>query len=402
MPIKVAYVHNVCMHYKVPLLAEISRHHDILLHGFFGKSHWKNSKLYTTKDIKGFPVTILPTLDILLPYRGRGLHLFWNPTLFNALWNFHPNVIVAGNSNFPNNLSVALYARNFNVPYIWHGIGSMYNNETPLRHFFSIPLFWFFTNAKAGIAFNTSARDYFIRRFALPEENIFVSPNLVDTRKVESERERFSPLIDIRRRELGLHGMKTILFVGALEPAKRVDYLIRAFAWVREKVPDVALLIVGEGSARRHLERLVVEIETEKVIFLGRHLADANLYFMLGDIFVLPGLGGLAISQAMTHGLPVISAKADGTEQDLITNGKNGFVLSGSDLIREISERLEMLLLDDDLRIKMGQESRRLISERFNINNSAMIFTKALRSVLKNYEDRSNQDNTRDTDSLFG
>ncbi|MGA1864958.1 MAG: glycosyltransferase family 4 protein [bacterium] len=383
MPIKVAYVHNVCMPYKVPLLSKISGQPEILMHGFFGQSHWKNSKLYTIKDIKGFPATILPTLNIVFPYKGRGLHLFWNPTLFKALCRFHPNVIVAGNSNFPNNITVALYARRFNIPYIWHGIGSMYDNETPLRRFFSIPLVWFFTNANAGIAFNTTAKNYFIRRFALPSENIFVAPNLVDTRIVESERRRFSSLIDAKRRDLGLQGMKTILFVGVLEPSKRVDCLIRAFAMIREKVPDAVLVIVGDGSSRRYLEKLAAETGPARIIFLGRHLADANLYFMLGDIFVLPGLGGLAISQAMSHGLPVISARADGTEQDLITNGKNGFVLSGPDPIREICKRLEMLLLDDDLRIRMGQESRRLISERFNIDNTAMIFTRALRSVLK-------------------
>jgi glycosyltransferase involved in cell wall biosynthesis len=371
------------MHYKLPLLSKIASQSDIHLHGFFGQSHWKNSKLHTAKNIRNFQLTILPTLDILIPYKGRGLHLFWNPTLFIALYRFRPDVIIAGNSNFPNNLIVALYARYFKIPYIWHGIGSMYDHETLLRRFFKTPLLWFFANANAGIVFNTRAKEYFIKKFDFPSGNIFVAPNLVDTQTIELERQYFSALIDAKRQDLGLDGMKTVLFVGALEPAKRVDYLLRAFAMLGPKVPNSVLLIVGDGSIRHKLEKLAAEIGLDNVIFLGRHITDANLYFMLGDIFVLPGLGGLAISQAMSHGLPIISGKADGTEQDLITGGKNGFILSSNNLVKEISQKMEIMLVDDNLRIQMGQESKRLISERFNIYNTAMIFNKAVRSVLK-------------------
>ncbi|MGA1840522.1 MAG: glycosyltransferase family 4 protein [bacterium] len=387
MSIKVAYVHNVCMYYKTPLLARIASQPEICLHGFFGQSHWKNSKLYTERNIKSFPLTILPTLDLFIPYKGRGLHVFWNPTLFKALSGFRPEVIIAGNSNFPNNLTVVLYARYFNIPYIWHGIGSMYDNDTFLRRFFRIPLLWFFNNANAGIAFNKKAKGYFIEKFNFPSKKIFVAPNLVDTQMVEWESQHLSASVDAKRRELRLEGMKTVLFVGALEPAKRVDYLLRAFALICKEVPNAVLLIVGDGSDRFKLKRLTVELGLDNVIFLGRHVSDANLYYMLSDIFVLPGLGGLAISHAMSHGLPVISAKADGTELDLIINGKNGFILSGDKLVEEISQKIKILLLDDYLRIKMGQESRCLISERFNINNTAMIFNQAVRSVLKNYED---------------
>jgi glycosyltransferase involved in cell wall biosynthesis len=259
----------------------------------------------------------------------------------------------------------------------------MYDYETFLRRLLNIPLRWFLANSDAGIAFNTAAKAYYIKKYDYPSEKIFVATNLIDTDKVELERRYFSPMVITKRQELGLKGMKTVLFVGCLEPAKRVDCLIRAFAAIQPKVANVVLLIVGDGSARSDLEKLSVELKLDNVIFLGRHITDANLYFMLGDIFVLPGLGGLAISQAMSHGLPVISGKADGTELDLIINGKNGYILSSNNPVSEISQKLVMLLLDDSLRIKMGRESRRLISEKFNINRTASIFAQTVRSVLK-------------------
>jgi len=178
-----------------------------------------------------------------------------------------------------------------------------------------------------------------------------------------------------------LEEKKVILFVGALEPAKQVDRLLHAYKHICRQVPDTALLIVGDGTARIALEQLSTQLGLVNVIFAGRHVADANLYYMLGDIFVLPGLGGLAISQAMAHGLPIVTARADGTEQDLVVTGENGYILSSTNPVEEISCRVIELFRDDSLRRRMGQESARLIAERFNIKSTVSIFYQVIKSV---------------------
>jgi glycosyltransferase involved in cell wall biosynthesis len=64
------------------------------------------------------------------------------------------------------------------------------------------------------------------------------------------------------------------------------------------------------------------------------------------DVFVLPGLGGLAINDAMMCGKPVICGEADGTEKDLIIDGTTGYLLHSQDdsIVNEIIQKLELVL----------------------------------------------------------
>ena len=65
----------------------------------------------------------------------------------------------------------------------------------------------------------------------------------------------------------------------------------------------------------------------QAITLTGKVIDGVSAYFLLGDIFVLPHFGGLSISEAMAHGLPVIATVADGCELDLIEPGGNGFLV---------------------------------------------------------------------------
>src|SRR5258705_11408173 len=107
----------------------------------------------------------------------------------------------------------------------------------------------------------------------------------------------------------------TILFVGRLQERKRVDYLLRACA---EMDSITRLMIVGDGPQRASLETLAKEIYPTAEFIGSKYGAELKPYFAQADLFVLPGTGGLAIQEAMSHGLPVIVAKSDGTQDDLV------------------------------------------------------------------------------------
>ena len=86
---------------------------------------------------------------------------------------------------------------------------------------------------------------------------------------------------------------------------------------------------------------------------------------MLSGIFVLPGLGGLAISEAMCYSLPILCSIGDGCEVDLV-NKKNGII--EKDMTPEnIAKHIEHLI-KQDLK-SMGSESLRIILERYNTKN---------------------------------
>jgi glycosyltransferase involved in cell wall biosynthesis len=92
------------------------------------------------------------------------------------------------------------------------------------------------------------------------------------------------------KKKLGLEGKRIILSVGRLDPRKRTDILIKAFAGVRAKFDDVVLIIVGSGSDKGRLTALVKGLGLgDKIIFTG-HVKDDELwdYYAACDVFVTP------------------------------------------------------------------------------------------------------------------
>jgi glycosyltransferase involved in cell wall biosynthesis len=169
---------------------------------------------------------------------------------------------------------------------------------------------------------------------------------------------------------------KHVLFVGRLQARKRVDLLIRACAQVDE---DVQLWIVGDGPERTPLERLARQVYP-RTRFLGAQSgATLRDLYLQADLFVLPGTGGLAVQEAMAHGLPVIVAEGDGTQRDLVQSS-NGWLVMPEDL-PALTHALRTALSDMPRLRRMGEASRRLVVERFNIDAMVASFVDALREV---------------------
>jgi glycosyltransferase involved in cell wall biosynthesis len=168
----------------------------------------------------------------------------------------------------------------------------------------------------------------------------------------------------------------TVLFVGRLQARKRVDLLIQACAQVNG---EVHLWVVGDGPDRKALESLASQVYP-KTRFLGAQSGDSlTSLYQQADLFVLPGTGGLAVQEAMAYSLPVIVAEGDGTQRDLVQSG-NGWLLPPDDL-SALTEALGEALADLPRLRRMGEVSRRLVAERFNIDAMTASFVEALRTV---------------------
>jgi glycosyltransferase involved in cell wall biosynthesis len=167
-----------------------------------------------------------------------------------------------------------------------------------------------------------------------------------------------------------------ILFVGRLQPRKRLDLLLRACAAAR---PGPDLVVVGEGPARADLERLAAQVYS-RAHFAGAQRGQAlNDLFDQADLFVLPGTGGLAVQQAMAHGLPVIVSEGDGTQSDLVRPG-NGWLVPEGDLDGLIGALSQALASPERLQA-MGRESHRIVAEEINIDAMTRVFVEALNTV---------------------
>ena len=169
-----------------------------------------------------------------------------------------------------------------------------------------------------------------------------------------------------------------LLFVGRLQSRKRVDLLLRAGARLS---PQAEIWIAGDGPARADLERLARELGGP-TRFTGDVRGSAlDALFNQADVFVLPGTGGLAVQQAMAHGLPVIVAEGDGTQSDLVSPANGWLIPAGSE--QALMTALDQALEDPVRLLSMGAESYRLAVERFNIDAMAAAFVRALNAVAR-------------------
>jgi glycosyltransferase involved in cell wall biosynthesis len=197
-----------------------------------------------------------------------------------------------------------------------------------------------------------------------PRKKIFVAYNSVSP----------APTSNLRTSTFNLRPV--ILFVGRLQARKRVDSLLRACA---EMDSNPRLLIVGDGPERAALELQAKEVYPATEFIGAKHGTELKPYFEQADLFVLPGTGGLAVQEAMSYGLPVIVAKGDGTQDDLVRDG-NGWQIEPENYGALVGAMKNALSDTARLR-KMGEESFRIVSEEINIQKMAETFVRALNSI---------------------
>lgn len=153
-----------------------------------------------------------------------------------------------------------------------------------------------------------------------------------------------------------LEGKQIVLYVGAVLEEKRLDVVFDALDTLR--ADNVAFVVVGDGP---HLSTIKERYGNRSyLICAGRVVDGVGTYFDAADVFVLPGTGGLAINEAMAHGIAVISGYADGSADDLVVDGQNGFRLKEG-TAAEVAMRLRAILEDPEVASGMGRVGQRMI-----------------------------------------
>lgn len=239
----------------------------------------------------------------------------------------------------------------------------------------------FFRKANLHLTYSTKASHY-TEGMGVAPENIEVAYNGIETDPmVAAEKEIRAKAAEIRS-EFGLEGYTTFIYVGGLIPVKRVDLLLDAFAELRQKHEKIKLMIIGDGPLRGELEDRMAAMKDENIRYLGRIIDGVDPYFAASDCLVLPGVGGLALNQAMFWGVPCIVSEADGTEDDLVIEGESGYRFEKDDMpsLRDAMER-HILTGEEDL-VKVAAKARELIVEKSNVNNMVDIFMKSVKKLM--------------------
>jgi glycosyltransferase involved in cell wall biosynthesis len=108
---------------------------------------------------------------------------------------------------------------------------------------------------------------------------------------------------------------------------------------------------------------------------------------MSSTIYVLAGMGGLSINDAMCFGLPVICSVGDGTEKKLVRDGFNGKYFKEGDE-DDLVEKITYLFTHPQLLRQMGHNSTAIIKNEINIHTVVKGFTDAFEFVAKDQRAR--------------
>lgn len=129
-------------------------------------------------------------------------------------------------------------------------------------------------------------------------------------------------------------GSANLLYVGRLEPLKRVDDAIFAVNIIRKTVPYVHFEIVGDGVERKKLEKLVLDLKLEKnITFRGQIKKEEDLRraYRSAAILLFPSISEgtpKVIAEAMAHGVVPIAVKKIGSIPYIIEDGVRGLLVS--------------------------------------------------------------------------
>ena len=375
---KVAIVYQVIFHYRIPFYNKIYSDPELKSIVYYGLDNpYNKNKSFKTK----YDFSNKKLFTIFIPF-GKEHNRFkkvmpFFPSLFFNLVFYNPSIILCeGSSALPNSLITYFYAKLFNKKFIWWSLGSIEKNTKNnwLRNIIDFICKYLEKNSDAIFTYSNQGKNYFIQKRGVNPDKIFVGINVIDTA------ERLKEINVMKSHIIKDENIFQIIFVGSIIKEKRLEILIDAFNILYNKYNNkVRLVIVGDGIYLDNIKNYASTKNSKNIFFVGKIIDGISKYFLQSDVFVLPGLGGLAISDAMIHGLPVIAGKADGTEIDLVTN-ETGFLheeLNVDILVKD----LELLFLNPELKRYLSENAFNLLKNNYSFENYYKIFKDMIKTL---------------------
>jgi len=173
------------------------------------------------------------------------------------------------------------------------------------------------------------------------------------------------------KEELGINFKDLVVAnISCFKPQKSPLEFIKLASLVKQILPDVKFLLVGDGSLRKKIERLILRFNLQKEVILTGWRRDIPEILSATDVLVLTSLWEglpIAVLEAMAASCPVVATYTGGVKE-VIVEGKTGFIVAPHD-IKKMSEELSALLKDESLRKIIGQNARDSLGSNFRLEN---------------------------------
>ncbi len=233
---------------------------------------------------------------------------------------------------------------------------------------------WTLKSADRVICYTEMEKDKLANMLKIDSEKISVIPNGVDT-------DLFRPDPNNNKQSNQSNAI-TILWVGRFVRGKGVEYLIQAAKILVKEVPDLKILLVGDGPSKGKIKGLIEKFNLKKNVIIKENVPNENMpeVYQKSDIFVLPSLNeGVpkTLLEAMACGIPVIISEFPHLEE-LIKNA--GLTFPKGD-VHALADKIMRLIRDRELAKELGNNGRNKIVEGHSWGNTVLKTTELYEEV---------------------
>ncbi len=149
-----------------------------------------------------------------------------------------------------------------------------------------------------------------------------------------------------------------LIFAAEYNRNKNQAMLLRAVSLLKDSIPNILLLLPGEGPLQAEYQRLAAELSISQYVRLMGYRTDMDMLLAAADVAVSSsrreGLG-INLVEAMLTGLPVVATRIRG-HADIVQHGETGFLVPPDDA-PAMAEKLLKLYRSPELRHEMGQKA---------------------------------------------
>lgn len=223
-------------------------------------------------------------------------------------------------------------------------------------------------------------KDKFIREYHVPEQKVQVATLGVNTKFYRPD--SCFPKHD---------GNFKMLFVGSLQKRKNIQLLLYAINELRNKIPDMSVVLVGPHGDMPYYEKLqeiVKDLKLQEIVkFLGPVSDTEKLNLLKScDIFVSPSNKesfGDAVMEGMACAKPVIVTSGFMGINELVETGKTGVIVPTND-VRALADAIwSLYTIKEDKRREMGLQGREHVIRNFSIEKEIIKRYRAYEKAAK-------------------